>query len=207
MSDATANESSATEPERGYVVDPNFVPNPTDRVGSFRTDTAGQANGVKGLASAFAVADRRSVLTAQRALDPDDRTVSENHVNVYPADTLGEHDREGVKARIEAKFEEIKDVLTDEDHVIVQNVRGFFKDGKETPGPKSDAGISTGPTEGPGVTDTVNTGSQRPNPTTPTSSATGTGSTGTSASSSSGSATGDNAATRPSDSSADPTKG
>jgi hypothetical protein len=168
MSDATANENETTEPERGYVVDPNYTPRPTDRVGSFRNDTVGQNHGIKGLAGVFGRADRLSVLTAQKALDPNDRSVSENHVNVYPADTLGDHDREGARERIGAKFEAIKDVVTDEDHRIVSEVRGFFHKGEdgeagvETNAPLSDQGISTGPVEGPGVTDTVNTESQAP---------------------------------------------
>jgi hypothetical protein len=136
-------------------------------VGSFRNDTVGQNHGIKNLAGAFALADRRSILTAAKALDPEDHSVSENHVNVYPADVSGERDREGVRERIGAKVEEIKDALTDEDHRVVSEVRGFFSkndDGEsvEVPQPAGASGISTGPTEGPGVTDTTSTQSQSP---------------------------------------------
>jgi hypothetical protein len=159
MSDATATDNSTTEePERGYVVDPNYTPRPTDRVGSFRNDTVGQNHGIKGLAGAFGVADRRSLLTAAKALDPEDHSVSESHVNVYPADVLGERNREGVKERIGAKLEEIKDVLTDEDHLVVQEVRGFFSKGEdgeagaEVPQP---AGSSPAPNETSGEGSTI----------------------------------------------------
>jgi hypothetical protein len=133
MSDATATDTSTTEPERGYVVDPNYVPRPTDRVGSFRNDTVGQDHGIKNLAAAFHVADRRSILTAAKALDPNDPSVPASQVNLHVGldQALSGMSLEAVKERIDNKLHQIEGAITDEDHRVVSEVRGFFKKGED----------------------------------------------------------------------------
>ena len=90
----------------------------SDRTGQARTDGFGSADWT-GTAPVMGVAQRREVLTALKALDPNDRTVSADHV-ILPEDP---DLREKAIERLRSKGIRIEGYVTRSDQLAVQTNR------------------------------------------------------------------------------------
>lgn len=105
---------------RGYVVDPNYIPALRDRTGSFRSDNVGRHDySIADLAPAFDVARRRSLLTASRAINPADTGVADNQITLAP----GSPPLQDVEDRIQDKLEPELEHLTTADVLSVPTNR------------------------------------------------------------------------------------
>lgn len=114
-------DTDPTPEPRGYVVDPNFKPDPKATFGSMRTEGVGTHGALHGVAGIFHHAERRSLLAAARALDPSDPSVAAQTVNIYPAPT--EAQAEGIRRRIADHLAKVANQITFEDQVTVSTTR------------------------------------------------------------------------------------
>jgi hypothetical protein len=121
MADEPTNDLSPTPPARGYVVDPNFKPDPRAIFGSMRTENVGTHGALHKVAGIFNHAERRSLLAAARALDPNDSSVANQTVNIYPAPTVEQE--EGIRRRIADHLAQVAHQITFEDQVTVSTTR------------------------------------------------------------------------------------
>lgn len=87
-----------------YVVDENFVPNPTDRTGTVLT--SGENHNLHHL-PIFSWAKREAMKLAGRALDPEDEEVPASHVVLPQGDTFTVIDPEAHKDRIREQAAQI----------------------------------------------------------------------------------------------------
>lgn len=107
MADDKVEGDVAVVNEGPYSENENHVPHPTDQFGTFDTSgTAGAAHAdLRAVSPIFDVAEAQDIVTAARALDPDDPDVPE-HLVVLPSGTKMEViDHDAVKERIRAKAE------------------------------------------------------------------------------------------------------
>lgn len=85
-----------------YVENPDHVPNPTDQYGTYDTSgTAGTAHSrLENVSPIFDVAKQQDLVTAARALDPEDTEVPEHLVVKPPAQALEIVDHDAIRERI-----------------------------------------------------------------------------------------------------------
>jgi hypothetical protein len=101
----------STQPE-GYVENPDFVPNPTDAVGTLDTSgTAGSAHSkIEEITPIFDVARQQDLATAAKALDDKDDSVDAALVTLPTGASIVNEDPEAAKKRVAAAARRQKDV-------------------------------------------------------------------------------------------------
>lgn len=86
----------------GYVENPDFVPDPTHQYGTL--DTSGTGGGahqrLEEITPIFEVAKKQDLVTAARALDPDDDSVPESLVVLPQGQPMSVVDEDAVKERV-----------------------------------------------------------------------------------------------------------
>lgn len=101
-----------TSAPEGYVENPDFVPNPTDAVGTLDTSgTAGTAHGkIEEVTPIFDVAKQQDLATAAKALDDKDDSVDAALVTLPTGSTIVNEDPDAAKRRVKEAAKAVKEV-------------------------------------------------------------------------------------------------
>lgn len=110
-----AKAEETEEAPRGYVENPNHVPNPTDAYGTLDTSgTAGAAHGrIEEVTPIFDVARQQDLATAAKALDPDDDSVDSSLVVIDQGQRLSAVDPTVDEERVKASAAKVADEPVD----------------------------------------------------------------------------------------------
>lgn len=108
MADEKLDEGKVAVVNEGpYVEDDRHIPNPTDQFGTYDTSgTAGAAHSdLTRVSPVFDVAKAQDLVTAARALDPDDDEVPEHLVVKPPVTLMDQVDHDAIRERVTSAAE------------------------------------------------------------------------------------------------------